>query len=128
MKRIITMVAVLMATATFVQAQKWADLSTEQKLMKAKEFRAESQNYLKGLGLTQDQLTDMDDVNICYLTTLDRIDRYGKDDAAKKTYAKTVTKNRAAQMDAIMGPERRAKYQQWLADKIKNSPLAAALN
>ena len=127
MKKMITMIAVLMATATCVQAQKWADLSTEQKLMKAKEFRDESQKYLKGLGVTQDQLADIDDVNICYLTTLDRIDRYGKDDAAKQAYAKTVTKNRSVQMDAIMGPERRAKYQQWLADKIKNSPLAAGL-
>lgn len=127
MKRIIAVAAVLIASASTLQAQNWADLSTEQKLMKVKEFREESQNYLKGLGLTQDQLSDMDDVNVCYLTTLDRIDRYGKDDASKKAYAKSVTKSRATQMDAIMGPERRAKYQQWLADKIKNSPLAASL-
>lgn len=127
MKRIIAVAAVLIASASTLQAQSWADLSTEQKLMKVKEFREESQNYLKGLGLTQDQLSDMDDVNVCYLTTLDRIDRYGKDDASKKAYAKSVTKSRATQMDAIMGPDKRAKYQQWLSDKIKNSPLAASL-
>ena len=124
MKRIffLLMLAVVCTTAT--QAQKWQDLSNEQKLMKAKEFRQESQDYLKKLGLSEDQLADMDDVNLCYLTTLGRIDRYGKDDNAKLNYAKSATKARATQMDAIMGPDRRAKYQKFISDKIKNSPLA----
>lgn len=119
------MLAAVCTTAT--QAQKWEDLSNEQKMMKAKEFRQESQDYLKKLGLTEDQLADMDDVNLCYLTTLGRIDRYGKDDNAKLNYAKSATKARSTQMDAIMGPDRRAKYQKFISDKIKNSPLAAQL-
>lgn len=127
MKKFTLLMMVFIASSSIVSAQKWSDLSAEQKLMKAKDFREQSQQYLKGLGLNQDQLDDMDNVNICYLSTLDRIDRYGKDDAAKKQYAKAATKARATQMDAIMGPDNRAKYQQYLADKIKNSPLAAQL-
>jgi hypothetical protein len=127
MKKFTLLMLVFITSSSIVSAQNWSDLSAEQKLMKAKDFREQSQQYLKGLGLNQEQLDDMDNVNICYLSTLDRIDRYGKDDAAKKQYAKAATKSRATQMDAIMGPDNRAKYQQYLADKIKNSPLAAQL-
>ena len=34
---------------TAIHAQKWSDLTQEEKVMKAKEFRADNQKYLKGL-------------------------------------------------------------------------------
>ena len=101
-------------------AQKWSELTDEQKLMKAKEFRADNQKYLKNtLGMTQKQLDDIDNVNICFLSTLDRINRYGKDEAAKEKYAQAVIDARSAQLDAIMGVDKRKQYGNYVAEKLK---------
>ena len=120
MKKSIFTIAVILLATNLMFAQKWADLSKEQKMMKAKEFRADNQNYLKNtLGMTEEQLSDIDNVNICYLSTLDRIDRYGKTDEAKTKYAKAVTEARGAQLDAIMGTEKRQQFMTYVADKLK---------
>ena len=104
------------------KAQKWSELTDEQKVMKAQAFRDDNQNYLKNtLKLTEEQTSDIDAVNICYLSTLDRIQRYGKTDADKEKYAKSVTSARSAQLDAIMGVENRKKYQQYVQGKLKKA-------
>lgn len=108
--------------AVAVNAQKWSELSDEQKMMKLKSFRADNQNYLKNtLGMTQQQMTDIDNVNICYLSTLDRISRYAKDDATKEKYADAVSDGRWAQLDAIMGAEKHEQYAKYLKDKIEKA-------
>ena len=91
-------------------------------MMKAQEFRDDNQNYLKNtLKLTDDQLSDIDNVNLCYLSTLDRLDRYGKSDADKEKYAKSVTEARSAQLDAIMGADNRKKFQAYVQEKLKKA-------
>src|SRR5215471_15744676 len=47
MRRIILIAVVNLVGLTAVQAQKWSDLTQEEKIMKAKEFRADNQKYLK---------------------------------------------------------------------------------
>lgn len=104
------------------KAQKWSELTDEQKVMKLQEFREDNQNYLKNtLKLSEEQMSDIDAVNVCYLSTLDRIQRYGKTDADKEKYAKSVTSARSAQLDAIMGVENRKKYQQYVQEKLKKA-------
>jgi hypothetical protein len=119
MKKAIVFFAVIMAAFTAVHAQKWNELTEEQKLMKAKSFREDNQKYLKTtLGMNQTQLDDIDNVNICFLSTLDRIDRYAKDDATKEKYADALWEVRWAQLDAIMGPEKHKKFAEYLKAKI----------
>jgi len=111
-----------MISVTAVKAQKWSSLTDEEKLMKAKEFRADNQKYLKTtLAMTDQQVTDIDNVNICYLSTLDRLDRYGKDDATKEKYAKAVTEARSAQLDAIMGTEKHKQYSEYIKGKLQKA-------
>lgn len=120
MKRLILLIMVWCVAVTIASAQKWSELNDEQKLMKAKEFRADNQKYLKNtLGMTKPQMDDIDNVNICYLGTLDRIDRYGKDDANKEKFAEAVTAARSAQLDAIMGEEKRNQYMEYVKGKLK---------
>jgi len=107
------------------KAQKWSDLTEEQKIMQVQSFRDDNQNYLKNtLKLSEEQTSDIDAVNICYLSTLDRIQRYGKTDADKEKYAKSITASRSAQLDAIMGVENRKKYQQYVQGKLKKAAEA----
>jgi len=107
------------------KAQKWSDLTDEQKIMQVQSFRDDNQNYLKNtLKLSEEQTSDIDAVNICYLSTLDRIQRYGKTDADKEKYAKSITASRSAQLDAIMGVENRKKYQQYVQGKLKKAAEA----
>jgi hypothetical protein len=73
------------------------------------------------LGLSEEQITDVDNVNLCFVSTLDRIDRYGKDAAAKEKYAKTAVQARTAQLDAIMGPEKRKQLQDYVTAKLKKA-------
>ena len=75
--------------------------------------------------MTDDQRTDIDNVNLCFLSTLDLIDRYGKDDAAKEKYAKSAVNARNAQLDAIMGPENRKKFQDYVVAKLKKAQESA---
>lgn len=120
MKKFILITAISLAGLTSVSAQKWSDLTKEEKIMKAKEFRADNQKYLKdSLGLSQTQMDDIDNVNICFLSTLDRIDRYAKDNATKEKYAKAVADARWGQLDAIMGTDNHKKYAQYVMAKIK---------
>jgi hypothetical protein len=102
-------------------AQKWEDLSNEQKMSKIQGFREDNQKYLKGLGLTDDQLNDVDNVNICFLSTLDRIDRYGGDEASKKKYAKSAVAARSAQLDAIIGVDKRKQYIEYVQGKLEKA-------
>jgi hypothetical protein len=126
MKSTILFMAVCLACSTALHAQKWSDLTQEEKVMKAKEFRADNQKYLKdSLGLTQTQMDDIDNVNICYLSTLDRIDRYAKDDATKQKYAKAITDARWGQLDAIMGADKHKQYATYLKAKIQKMKAKA---
>jgi hypothetical protein len=125
MKKSIKLTVCLLAGAMLVKAQtaqKWSDLTKEEKQMKMESFRTDNQKFLKDtLKLSQPQLDDIDNVNICYLSTLDRINRYGKSDAEKENYAKAVTSARSAQLDAIMGPEKRKKFQTYVQAKLKKA-------
>ena len=121
MKKVIFLMVMCFVAIT-ANAQKWSELSKEQKAMQAQAFRDDNQNYLKTtLGLNQGQLDDVDNVNICFLSTLDRIDRYGKDDASKEKYAKSATSARSAQLDAIMGAEKHKKFGEYVKGKLKKA-------
>lgn len=120
MKKLCFLLLVVSATTGAIAQQKWSDLSKEEKLMKVQSFRDDNQQYLKDkLAMSPEQLDDIDNVNICYLSTLDRIDRYGKDDAAKEKYAKAITSARSAQLDAIMGADKRKQYVEYVQGKLK---------
>lgn len=122
MKNAILSIMVCIIAATAVSAQKWSDMTDEQKMMQLKSFRADNQNYLKStLGMTQQQMTDIDNVNVCYLSTLDRISRYAKDDATKEKYADAISQGRWAQLDAIMGADKHEQYAKYLKDKIEKA-------
>jgi hypothetical protein len=122
MKKILVFALIALSLAGSASAQKWADLSNEQKLSKLKEFRDDNQNYLKTqLGMSEDQLIDIDNVNVCFLGALERIDAYGKDDATKSKWAKTAAQARQAQLDMIMGPEKRKQFQDYVMEKIKKA-------
>jgi hypothetical protein len=101
-------------------SQKWTDLTDQQKLMKLQAFRDDNQEFLKTkLGMTEDQRIDIDNVNICFLGALDRISAYGKDDATKEKWADTAIKARLAQLDMIMGADKRKQYQEFVRGKLK---------
>jgi len=120
MKRLFLVLFVSMLGVGLVNAQSsWDDLTKEEKLSKAKKFRADNQNYLKNtLGLNDEQISDIDNVNVCYLSTLDRISRYAPTDEAKEEAAQAVTAARSIQLDAIMGPENREKFMEYVAGKL----------
>jgi hypothetical protein len=122
MKKTLLTCIVLIASLASVNAQKWSDLTDEEKLLKAQAFRADNQAYLKGtLKLSDVQRDDIDNINICYLAALDRIDRYGKDEDTKVKWAKTATAARHAQLDVIMGAENHKKYMEYIAGKLKKA-------
>ena len=122
MKNIILSILICLVAATTTCAQKWSELTDEQKVMKLKAFRADNQKYLKNtLGMTPTQLDDIDNVNACFLGTLDRINRYVKTDADKQKYAEAVNKARWAQIDAIMGADKHKKYAEYLKAKIEKA-------
>ncbi|MND97585.1 hypothetical protein [Solitalea canadensis] len=124
MKKIILLLSILFVGWQAASAQKWSELSKEEKMMKAKAFREDNQKYLKNtLGMTDTQLTDIDNVNACYLSTLDRIGRYVKTDEEKEKYAEVATAARSAQLDAIMGVEKRDQFMKYVEDKMKNSKI-----
>jgi hypothetical protein len=120
MKKAILTLLICVAAFSSVNAQKkWDELTDDQKIEKLKAFRADNQKYLKNeLGMTPTQLEDIDNVNICYLATLDRIDRYSKDEAKKDEYAQAVTAARSAQLDAIMGADKHKKFAEYVQAKL----------
>jgi len=122
MKKAIVFFAVCLAAMTAAHAQKWDELTEEQKLSKLKSFREDNQKYLKNtLGMTQTQLNDIDNVNLCFLSTLDRIERYAKDDATKEKYADALWEVRWAQLDAIMGKEKHEKFAEYVKGKVEKA-------
>ncbi len=121
MKKAILFIIVCVIAAA-ANAQKWSELTDEQKMMKLQSFRDDNQKFLKNtLGMTEQQMTDIDNVNVCYLSTLDRISRYGKDDATKEKYADAISDARWAQLDAIMGAEKHQQYAKYVKDKIEKA-------
>ena len=116
----------LAAVCTCYAQTSWKDLTDEEKVMKLKSFRGDNQKYLKdSLHLSQTQMSDLDNVNICFLSTLDRIDRYAKDDATKEKYAQALWDVRWAQVDAIMGKDKHERYAAYLERKIEKFEKAA---
>ena len=121
MKKLLLFFFVCLFAATG-KAQKWDELNDEQKMMKLKSFRADNQKYLKEqLGMTPTQLDDIDNVNVCYLSTLDRIDRYAKDEDRKEKLAEAVTEARWLQLDAIMGAEKHKKFAEYVKTKMEKA-------
>jgi hypothetical protein len=117
---ILTLVFMICSLSSF--AQKWSDLTNEEKEMKLESFIADNHKYMKdSLALSDQQITDIDNVNICYLSTLDRIDRYGKTDVNKEKFAKAITAARSVQMEAIMGTAKRQKFANYVAAKLKKA-------
>jgi len=124
-KYFFNIVAMLLIFSVNAFTQKWADLSNEEKVMKAKSFTEDNHKYMKEtLKLSEEQISDADNVNVCYLTTLDRINRYGKTDADKEKYAKSATDSRAKQLEAIMGTDSYSKYKKYVGDKLKKAIAA----
>jgi hypothetical protein len=117
MKKTIFLLAFLLTAAIQAGAQDWANLTDEQKAQKAREFREDNQKYLKSLGLSEDQMTDIDNVNSCHAFAMERITHYSKDEASRKKNLEMANSARKLQMDLIMGPENRAKYEKYLTDK-----------
>jgi len=119
-KFLILIICIVSASASY--AQKWADLKDEEKLMKLKTFRAANQKYLKdSLHLTQQQMTHLDNINVCFISTLDRVDRYAKDDETKEHLAEALWEVRWAQVDAVMGKDKHEKYASYLKKKIQQA-------
>lgn len=113
---------ICIVSVTAAHAQKWADLKDEEKLMKLKSFRAANQKYLKdSLHLTKQQMTDLDNINVCFLSTLDRVDRYAKDDETKEQLAEALWEVRWAQVDAVMGKDKHEQYASYLKRKIQQA-------
>ena len=122
MKRVIFLIAMSVVFVNAAIAQSWSELTDEQKLMKLKSFREENQKYLKGtLKMTQTQLDDIDNVNICFLSTLDRINRYAKDEATKEKVAQALWDARWIQLDAIMGEDKHNQYAEYIKKKLEKS-------
>ena len=119
MKKLFAVFVFILFAGGMVSAQSWSDMTKEEKLMSAKKFQADNQNYLRNtLGLNDDQINDINNVNACYLSTLDRIGRYGKTDEVKVEAAKAITAARSVQLDAIMGPEKRDQFMEYVGGKL----------
>jgi len=122
MKKTILFMIVCLVALTKLNAQTWAELTEEQKVMKLKSFRADNQKFLKEkLGMSATQLNDIDNVNICYLSMLDRINRYGKTEENKTKVAEAATEARSIQLDIIMGEEKHKKFTEYVTEKIKKA-------
>ena len=122
MRTKIFFIVTALLTTIVTNAQKWDELTDEKKLAKLESFRADNQKYQKdSLKLTATQMTDLDNLNLCFLSTLDRIDRYTKDNATKEKYAEALWEVRWAQVDAIMGKEKHEKYAAYLKRKINKA-------
>lgn len=125
MKKTLLILSLCFVGIAGAQAQKkvkWEDLSKEQKMMKLQEFRDDNQKYLKdSLGMSPEQLTDIDNINMCFLSTMERLERYGKVDENKKKFAEVVAAERSIQLDAIMGTEKRNKFAAYVEAKLKKA-------
>ena len=120
---IVTLVAMLaLCPVSAFSQKKWKDLTQEERLMKVEDFIQDNHKYMQdSLALSEEQISDADAVNICYLSTLDRINRYGKSDADKEKYVKTITDGRTKQLEAIMGVDKFKKYRSYVEKKLKKA-------
>jgi hypothetical protein len=127
MRKIVLFLFVSVIAFSSTQAQqKWSDMTAEQAMAKVQGFREDNQKYLKEtLGMSEDQLIDIDNVNVCYLAALERISAYGKDNATKEKWAKTATQARKAQLDMIMGADKSKQFQDYVIAKLKKAKEAA---
>ena len=122
MKKVLIALAIFCGVSQAAYSQKWEDLTKEQKMMKLEDFRKDNQAFLKdSLGMNAEQLADIDNVNICFLSTLERVQRYGKDEGNMKKFAQAVADGRSIQMDAIMGTEKRKKFAEYVEAKLKKA-------
>jgi|688.fasta_scaffold110566_3 hypothetical protein len=121
MKRTILFITMALIAFGTVQAQqeKVDEVTAEQKLMKAKEFREDNQKYLKSLGMDDDQMIDIDNVNSCHSYTLERISHYATDKGAQKKHLDMAKANHRAQLDLIMGAKNREKYEKYVTEKVR---------
>ncbi|HEY3386090.1 MAG TPA: hypothetical protein VGK46_06250 [Saprospiraceae bacterium] len=103
-------------------AQSWDELTDEQKVMKLQSFMEDNQRYMREtLGLTEDQVLDVESVNACFLNNLDVIANYGGSDSERKKYAKSSVKARQKQLQAIMGTEKFEKFQSYVSAKLQKA-------
>jgi hypothetical protein len=122
MKKTIFFMIVCLVAFTKLNAQTWDELTDEQKVMKVKNFRADNQKYLKEkLGMSTTQINDIDNVNLCFLSMLDRVNRYGKSEENKEKVAQAAAEARSIQLDIIMGEEKHKKYTEYMMEKIKKA-------
>ena len=123
MKKYLLLLALfVMGLSNASYGQKWKELSNEEKLMKLQSFIEDNQKYMKdSLALSEDQISDVNNVNVCYLTTLDRINRYGKTDTDKEKFAKSATESRAKQLEAIMGSDKYKRFKKYMEAKLKKA-------
>jgi hypothetical protein len=101
------------------QEEKVDEVTAQQKLMKAKEFREDNQKYLKSLGMDEDQMIDIDNVNSCHSFTLERISHYATDKGTQKKHLEMAKTNHRAQLDLIMGAKNREKYEKYVTEKVR---------
>ena len=123
MKRYLLLLAVFaICMAGNLQAQTWDELTSEQKIEKLQSFRDDNQKYMREtLKLSEDQITDIDNTNVCFLSSLDRIATYGGSDGDKKKYAKALVKYREKMLAGIMGKEKYEKFQTYVAAKLQQA-------
>ena len=105
-----------------LRAQSWDQLTEEEKIEKLQSFKEDNQKYMREtLKLSEDQISDVENTNICAFSSLDRIATYGKDDAEKKKYAKSLIKYREKMIQAIMGQEKFEKFQTYVNAKLQQA-------
>lgn len=123
MKRLMLVMVLITSLSMVSLAQtKWSDLTQEQKMMKAKSFRADNQAYLKNtLGMTDDQLKSIDKVNKDYLNELNKISNGAGTDDEKFAKAKDITSKRSDELDKIMGPDKHKQFSDYQWDKIQKA-------
>jgi hypothetical protein len=118
MKYAFLFLSFLLGLAANADAQSWEEMTAEQKLMSAQAFRKDNQAFLASLGMNEEQRNDIDNVNLCFLSGLDRITRYAEKPSQAKKYAGKLFDAREKQLEAIMGKENRETYMQYIADKL----------
>lgn len=67
--------------------------------------------------MSEDQLHKIQEVNLSYVTNLDRIDKYASNENKMK-FAEAATTELSVKLDAIMGPDNRKKYMEYILEKL----------
>ena len=119
---VLLLVLLILGFGRSLQAQTWDEMTDQEKVEKLKSFMEDNQKYMKQtLQLTDDQVADVENTNICFLSSLDRIATYGGTDSEKKKYAKSLLKYRSKMIEAIMGKEKYEKFQTYVAAKLQKA-------